>query len=109
VGSLSPAKIVADFEAGILTRLERQGLLLRALGQGAIQEFVDCVRGEALEDVLVAARQGPWTEEGWATTKVIGSWCVGEDHAEDTAALIRSETRAGVEVVRGHFGIECPS
>ncbi len=106
---LSPAKIVADFEVGILTRLERQGLLLRALGQGAIQEFVECVRGEALEDVLVAARQGPWTEDAWAETKVIGSWCGGEDRADETAALIRRETRAGVEVVRGRYGIERPA
>lgn len=34
---LSPAKILAEFEAGFLTRFEREGLLLRAVGQGAIK------------------------------------------------------------------------
>lgn len=69
---------------------------------------MDCVTGEMLEEILAVAQESPWSDPEWAKTLVIGSWCGGEDRAEEVKAQIRRETRAGVEALRAHFGIRPP-
>ena len=109
-----PQELVKSYQGGVITQLELTGLLIRSVGRDgvkALDEFTVYVTDALLAHVLDCVKKSPWTDEEWDKSLIIGSYCgsaASRDHdrimAENRNRII-AESRAGVEILRIHYGI----
>jgi hypothetical protein len=107
-------ELVKSYQGGV-TRFELTSLLLRSVGRDgekALSDFTLYVTDALLAHVLEDAKKSPWTDEGWDRCLIVGSYC-GSAASRDLDKImaknrnkILAENRAGVEILRVHYGIK---
>jgi hypothetical protein len=110
-----PKELIKSYQGGVITQLELTSLLIRSVGRDgkkALDEFTVYVTGVLLAHVLEDVTKSPWTDEGWDKCLIAGSYC-GSAASRDLDKImvesrnkILAESRAGIEMLRAHYGIK---
>lgn len=95
--SPTPRRVVDHFQAGLLTGLERDHLLIEAVGRGALSEFLEVVPEAVKESVLDRVRQ---------QSAPGGPNILGFVSAEEVKWGPSADFLAGVQILDRHFGAQ---
>lgn len=101
----TPAKVIHQWEKGLLGRAECHFLVFQALTPVNLEDFLRHVTPDLLEELKVVAKNAPTTDEEWGQTFSIRTWCGPWN--EEIAARVREEEkqagrryRVGIETLR---------